>query len=167
MILSQNQEQIYCKKASAAEQLLVSASLSRYVLHRKLSLFQKVTPYSHIFFHLKYFLWKGPLRVKIRKKIIDQILGYISFYFEICAHLGHLFAKINMFNWWSCSKKGAKHKVKSYIYSVNQFLRKKYHKRWNEEYKQKQSCLFNFCNIFYFLTSRTKKIAWWVLQMFL
>ena len=150
MILSQEQEQIYCKKASAAEQLLVSASLSRYVLHRKLSLFQKVTPYSHIFFHLKYFLWKGPLRVRLRKKIIDQILGYISSYFEICAHLGHLFAKINMFNWWSCSKKSKKH-----------------HKNWNEEYKQKQSCLFNFCNIFYFLTSRTKKITWWVLQMFL
>ena len=30
---------------------------------------------------------------KKKKKIIDQILSYISFYFEICAHLAHLFAQ--------------------------------------------------------------------------
>ena len=28
-----------------------------------------------------------------KKKIIDQILSYISFYFEIRAHLAHLFAQ--------------------------------------------------------------------------
>ena len=42
-----------------------------------------------------FFSLKIPLTVKIKKKkkkIIDQILGYISFYFEILAHLGHLFA---------------------------------------------------------------------------
>ena len=33
--------------------------------------------------------------------------------------------------------KQAKHKVKSYIYCVNQFLRKKRHKKWNQECKQK------------------------------
>ena len=58
-------------------------------------------------------------------------------------------------------KKWAKHKVKSYIYCVNQFLREKRHKKWNQECKQKQSLLFNFCNIFDLLTSRTQKIAWW------
>ena len=46
-------------------------------------------------------------------------------------------------------KKWAKHKVKSNIYYVDQFLRKKRHKKWNQECKQKQSLLFNFCNIFY------------------
>ena len=28
------------------------------------------------------------------KKIIDQILGYINFCIEICAHLGHFFASL-------------------------------------------------------------------------
>ena len=60
-------------------------------------------------------------------------------------------------------KKWAKHKVKSYIYCVNQFLREKRHKKWNQERKEKQSLLFNFCNIFDLLTSRTQKIAWWPL----
>ena len=58
-------------------------------------------------------------------------------------------------------KKWAKHKVKSYIYYVNEFLRKKRHKIWNQECKQKQPLLFNLCNIFDLLTSRTQKIAWW------
>ena len=44
---------------------------------------------------------------------------------------------------------------------MNQFLRKKRRKKWNQEYKQKQSLLFDFCNIFDLLTSRTQKIAWW------
>ena len=57
-------------------------------------------------------------------------------------------------------KKWAKHEVKSYIYYVNQFLRLKRHKKWNQECKQKQSLLFNFCNIFDLFTSRTEKIAW-------
>ena len=58
-------------------------------------------------------------------------------------------------------KKWAKHKVKSYIYCVNQFLRETRHKKWNRECKQKQYLLFNFCNSFDLLTSRTQKIAWW------
>ena len=58
-------------------------------------------------------------------------------------------------------KKWAKHKVKSYIYYVNQFLRKKRHKKLNQECKQKVSLLFNICNIFDLLASRTQKIAWW------
>ena len=37
----------------------------------------------------------------------------------------------------------------------------KRHKKWNQECKQKPSLLFNFCNIFNLLTSRTEKIAWW------
>ena len=58
-------------------------------------------------------------------------------------------------------KKWAKHKVKSYIYCVNQFLREKCHKKWSQECKQKQSVLFNFCNSFDLLIPRTEKIAWW------
>ena len=58
-------------------------------------------------------------------------------------------------------KSWAKHKVKSHIYCVNQFLREKRHKKWNRECKQKQSLLFNFCNIFDLVTSRTQQIAWW------
>ena len=34
----------------------------------KLPFFQKLTPHPHIYFHLKSFLWKGPLTVKVRKK---------------------------------------------------------------------------------------------------
>ena len=66
------------------------------------SVFSEISPVPHIyFFHLKSFLWKGPLTVKVRKKIIDQILGYISFCIEIRAYLGNLFARtpeINKFN---------------------------------------------------------------------
>ena len=57
-------------------------------------------------------------------------------------------------------KKWAKHKVKSDIYNVNEFLREKYHKKWNQECKQKQSRLFNFSNISDLLTTRTEKVAW-------
>ena len=59
-------------------------------------------------------------------------------------------------------KKWAKLKVKSYIYCVNQFLRKKHHRKWNQEWKQKQSLLSNFRNMFDLLISRTQKIAWWI-----
>ena len=58
-------------------------------------------------------------------------------------------------------KKWFKHKLKSYIYYVNQFLREKRHKKWNQECKQKQSLLFSFCNMFDLLTSTTQKIGWW------
>ena len=46
-------------------------------------------------------------------------------------------------------KKWAKHEVKSYIYCEDQFLREKRHKKWNQECKQKQSFLFNFCDYFW------------------
>ena len=49
-------------------------------------------PRTLIFFSVKILPMKGSLTVKVRKKIIDQILGYISFCFEIRAHLGHLVA---------------------------------------------------------------------------
>ena len=58
-------------------------------------------------------------------------------------------------------KKWSKHKVKSYIYCVNQFLREKRHKKLSQECNQKQSLLFIFRNIFDLLISRTKKIVWW------
>ena len=54
--------------------------------------FSEINPYPQVFLNLKSFLWKGPLTVKVRKKIIYQILGYIIFRIEILAHLGHLFA---------------------------------------------------------------------------
>ena len=59
-------------------------------------------------------------------------------------------------------KKWAKHKVKSCICCINQFLREKRHKKWSQECKQKQSLLFNFCNIIDLLISRTEKITWWL-----
>ena len=56
-----------------------------WVLHKKLLFSHKLISYPHILFHLKIFLWKGPLTVKVRKKFIDEILSYISFCFEnIC-----------------------------------------------------------------------------------
>ena len=58
-------------------------------------------------------------------------------------------------------KKWGKRNVKSYIYCVNQFLQEKRHKKWSQECIQKQLLLFNFCNIFDLLISRTGKIAWW------
>ena len=59
----------------------------------KTSVFLEINPVpSYFFFHLKSFLWKGPLTVKARKTVINQILGYISFCIEIRAQLGHLFA---------------------------------------------------------------------------
>ena len=67
-----------------------SSHLRRY--DTKLLFSQKLAPYANIFFHLKSFIWRSPLAVKVRKKFIYQILSYISFCFEICAHLGHLFA---------------------------------------------------------------------------
>ena len=48
-----------------------------------------------------------------------------------------------------------------YIYRVNQFLHEKRHKTWNHEYKQRQSPLFRFCNIFDLLTCRSEKLVWW------
>ena len=64
-------------------------------------------------------------------------------------------------------KKWAKHIVIyiSSIYWGNQFLHEERHKKWNQECKQKQSLLFNFCNIFDLLNSRTQKIAWWPLVL--
>ena len=117
----------------------------------KTSVLSESNPVPPIFFHLKSFLWKGPLTVKVRKKIIDQILGCISFCIEIRAYLGHLFAltpEINKFDRWSKWIIWAKHKVKSYICCVNKFLLEKRHEKWNQECKQKQSLLFSFSNIF-------------------
>ena len=70
---------------------MVTASALSLSSAYKASSFQKLTPYPHVLFHVKSFLWKGPLAVKVRKNIFDQILGYISFYFEIFPQLGLLF----------------------------------------------------------------------------
>ena len=52
-----------------------------YVLHPKLRFLQKLALHRYTFFYLKSFLRKCSLTVKVRKKIIDQVLGYISFCF--------------------------------------------------------------------------------------
>ena len=91
-------ESIYCKKLHAAEQLLLAASALLLCSEYKTSVFFR--KYPHIFFDLKSFLWNVPLTVKIRKKIIDQILGYISFCFEFCA----ITPRIIKCNRPSCSK---------------------------------------------------------------
>ena len=58
-------------------------------------------------------------------------------------------------------KKWAKHKVKSYIYCGNQFLREKHHKNETKNANKNSLFCFNFCDIFHLLTSRTQKIARW------
>ena len=91
IILSYKQQinilQINCCKITtvAAFALLLSSACKSFV-------FSENSPIAPYFFQLKSFLWKGLLTVKVRKKIIDQILGYISFCFEIYAHLCHPFA---------------------------------------------------------------------------
>ena len=127
------------------------------------SVFSVIYHLPPFFFHLKSFLLKDPLTVKVRKEIINQILDYNSLCFEIRAHLSHLFAwthKINKFNRWSCSKNEPNTLVKTNIYCANQILCEKLHKKWNQECKLKQSLSFNFCNIFDLLTCKTPKIAW-------
>ena len=48
---------------------------------------QNLTSYPHLFFWSKYFPWKGFLIIENKKKkIIDQNLCCIGFYFEICAN---------------------------------------------------------------------------------
>ena len=58
-------------------------------------------------------------------------------------------------------KNWVKHKAKSYIYYVNRFLRKERHKNKTKNVNKNSLFLFNLCNIFDLLTSRTQKIAWW------
>ena len=83
---------MYCKESPVTEWLPVAASTLSLSSLYKTSVFSEIDPVPPIFFHLKSFLWKAPLTVKVRKRIIDQILGYISFFIEIHAHLGHLLA---------------------------------------------------------------------------
>ena len=58
------------------------------------SVFSDINPVPLYFFHLRSFLWKELMTDKVRKTIIDQNLGYISFSFEVRAHLDNLFAKL-------------------------------------------------------------------------
>ena len=55
--------------------------LFRYVLHEKLPFFKKVALYPHIFYHLKSFLRKGLLTVKVRKKSLPSDFGLHQFLF--------------------------------------------------------------------------------------
>ena len=73
------------------EKLFVAASALSLCSTCKASVFSEINPVPPFFFHLKSFLWKSPLTVRVRKKFINQISSYISFCFVIRAHLGHLF----------------------------------------------------------------------------
>ena len=70
---------------------MVAASALSLSFAYKASIFSEINPVPP-YLHLKSLTWKGPLTDKVRKKLIDQFLGYSSFYFEISAYLGHLFA---------------------------------------------------------------------------
>ena len=105
----------------------------------KAFVFRKLTLYLHMFFYLKSFLWKDPMTVKVRKK--SSIRFWASTVSVVkCVHIEVIF-------WHKLLR--ATHKSKSYIYCVNQFLREKRNKKSSQESKQKQSHLFNFCNIFH------------------
>ena len=68
--------------------MLVAASALSLSSASKASVSSECNPVLPYPLHLKFFLWKDLLTAKVRKKIIDQILAYISFHFEIHAHLG-------------------------------------------------------------------------------
>ena len=74
---------------------MAASAFSLSSVYKTLFFFSEINPVPpYFFFHLKSFLLKGPLTVKVRKKFINHILGYISFCIEIRAHLGqqdHLF----------------------------------------------------------------------------
>ena len=44
------------------------------------------------FFSLKILSMERSSDSQNKKKIVDQILAYISFCFQVCRHLGHLFS---------------------------------------------------------------------------
>ena len=82
--LASSKEWINCQKSPVAKLVLTAASTLSLSYAYNASVFSEINSVPPYFFCLKYFIWKGPLTVKIRKKLIDQILGYISFCFEIC-----------------------------------------------------------------------------------
>ena len=73
---------MHCKKSPFAEKPLLVASL---LLLSSASAFSEINPRPQCLPHVKSSLWKGPPTAKIRKKFINLILGYISFYLEIRA----------------------------------------------------------------------------------
>ena len=133
---------------------MAASVLSLISAYKAAVVFRKLTRYPHIFF-TENPSYREVLSdsQKLEKKSSTRVWALsVSFFFEIRAHLGHL-----RFNKWFCSKNELSTKSN---HCVNQFLRKKRHKKWNQECEQKESFLFNFCNIFDILTSRTEKIAW-------
>ena len=67
-------------------------------------------------------------------------------------HLGDLFVeppKIIKFNRWFCLKNESSTKL-NHIFDVKiSFYARNAIKKWSQECSQKQSLLFNFCNIFW------------------
>ena len=63
----------------------------------KASVFSQIKPVPPYFFHLKNFLWKVALTVKVRNNHRSDF-GLHQFCIEIRAHLGHLFAKTPIVN---------------------------------------------------------------------
>ena len=117
------------------------------------SVFPENSPLHSYFLH--FFFFQSKLEKRNRRPDFGLDLGFL---FWNSAHLGHYFVrtpKIIKFNRWSCSN--------WFIYCVNKLLREKVIKTWNQECKQKQSRMFGFCSVFYLLTYRTQKMAWWPL----
>ena len=118
MILSHKQKIYIANNCLLQNNYLQLLPLICYILHTKLPFLQKLIPYPHIF-SLKI-LPMERFSDKVKKKIIEQILGYISFRFEIQAHLGHLYAytpKIIELNRWSSSKNEPNTKL-NHIFTV-------------------------------------------------
>ena len=96
--------------------------------------------YLHIFFHLKDFLQIGP-----------QFLFWNACTLRSSFRISLIVFK---FDRWSCSKNEPNTRINIYfLCTYVSFLQEKRHKKWNQDCKQKQSLLFNFCDIFYLLTS--------------
>ena len=116
--------------------------------------FQKLTPYPYIFFHSKSFLWKDRLTVKVRKKNHRSDFGLHHFLYW--NRSSFRINSCNKFNRWSCSKNEPGTKL-NHIYCVNQFLRQKHNKKWNQECKQKQSILIIFVTFLIFWPLELRK----------
>ena len=114
----------------------------------KASVFLEINPVPPIFFFTENpsygkALWQS----KLEKRIIDQILGCISFCFEIRAYLGHLFAwtpQIIKFNRWSCSKNEPNTKLNHIFIVLISFYARN---AWKNETKNANKNSL-FCSIF-------------------
>ena len=102
--------------------------------------------------------------MKFRKKIIDQILGYIYFV-SIASILKHVKIYVIFLHTpqhklslsTDFAQKQAKHKNKSYMNDLNQHLHEKHHKNEINHVYKRQYLLPKICKLFDRLTCRTEK----------